>query len=290
MAKIIDTADLSQALTHEGQQKKGVYIRGPFQLAMNSNVIAINEWLKGDVPYRSSDYQLNMVLSGSWCFSYNLQRMVLKEGDVVIMKPGTLVSHYWATSEINTRTVSIAGHLISERFPSFGIDRDFIVFRPDDKVWQKMITFTLLIQSLADEEELVVLAAAYSLLRYAILEGASAMQLQAQRTKSHPHVTTFKSFLALLNRYGIEEHKIAFYADRLALSPNYLNAIIKEVSGQTMMEWINSYLIDEARAALTQSRMTIEQVSASLHFPNSAFFCKFFKRHTGMRPSEYRKH
>lgn len=57
MAKIIDTADLSQALTHEGQQKKGVYIRGPFQLAMNSNVIAINEWLKGDVPYRPSDYQ-----------------------------------------------------------------------------------------------------------------------------------------------------------------------------------------------------------------------------------------
>ena len=98
----------------------------------------------------------------------------------------------------------------------------------------------------------------------------------------------FHRFTALVNEHAAREHAIAFYADRLCLTPNHLGSVIREVSGQTVMQWIHRHIIQQAKLQLKYSDLPVWQIAESLNFPNPSFFSKFFKRETGMTPNEFR--
>ena len=97
-----------------------------------------------------------------------------------------------------------------------------------------------------------------------------------------------EQFLKLVAEYHDRERGMAFYADRLCLTPKYLSKIIKNASGKSGPEWIDSFVILEAKNMLKYSDMPIKEIVYKLHFPNSSVFYKFFKSHTGLTPSEYR--
>lgn len=99
----------------------------------------------------------------------------------------------------------------------------------------------------------------------------------------------FERFLGLLMENFRSEHKIAFYADKLCLTPKYLSTLIKQTSGKSVATWIDDVLIMEAKTLLHFSDMSIQQIAYSLHFPTASFFGTYFKRHTGMTPGEYRE-
>lgn len=130
---------------------------------------------------------------------------------------------------------------------------------------------------------------------------ASACSLVAQhkvythgRSERHfPQVFTSGRNILAVHRIGERvqqnERTVGFYADKLCLTPRYLNTLIRQVSHQTVMEWINQSVILEAKVLLKHSNLLVYQISDELHFPNPSFFCKFFKRMTGMTPQEYQK-
>lgn len=100
--------------------------------------------------------------------------------------------------------------------------------------------------------------------------------------------TIFDSFLKLVAEHHCSQRNVSFYADKLCLTPKYLSKLIKNVSGRSAPEWIDSFVILEARNMLKYSDMPIKEIVFHLHFPNQSVFYKFFKSHTGMTPSEYR--
>ena len=99
----------------------------------------------------------------------------------------------------------------------------------------------------------------------------------------------FEEFIRLVNEFHTQERRMSFYADKLCLTPKYLSKIIKQASGRSGPEWIDSYVILEAKNLLRYSDISIKEIVYRLHFPNSSVFYKFFKSKTGMTPSEYRK-
>ncbi len=99
----------------------------------------------------------------------------------------------------------------------------------------------------------------------------------------------FKKFMILLGESYKQERSVSFYAEKLHLSPKYFTTLIKKTSGQTAAEWINQYVILEAKNLLTYSTMNVQEIAYHLNFPNQSFFGKYFKHHTGMTPSEYKK-
>ena len=99
----------------------------------------------------------------------------------------------------------------------------------------------------------------------------------------------FDEFINLVNVHCKEHHTINFYADRLCITQRYLGTLVRQASGSTAKEWIDRALINEAKVALRHSDVTVAQLSDGLNFPNPAFFSKFFKRMTGMTPSQYQK-
>ncbi|HPF52229.1 MAG TPA: helix-turn-helix domain-containing protein [Draconibacterium sp.] len=97
-----------------------------------------------------------------------------------------------------------------------------------------------------------------------------------------------KKFLEIVGIHFKEKRQMEFYAQKLFLTPKYLSKIIKETSGKSGNEWIDSYVILEAKALLNSTNMTIQQISDWLNFPTQSFFGRYFKRHVGLSPKQYR--
>lgn len=98
-----------------------------------------------------------------------------------------------------------------------------------------------------------------------------------------------QNFLKTVQQHYKTDRKVVFYADKLHLSAGYLSTIIKNVSGKTAAEWIDDYVILEAKSLLKSTSLTIQQISDGLNFPSQSFFGKYFKRQIGISPKEYRE-
>ena len=98
----------------------------------------------------------------------------------------------------------------------------------------------------------------------------------------------FDKFMRLVMEYHVQHRSVGFYAEKLCLTPKYLSKIIKNTSGRSAPEWIDSYVILEAKNLLKYSSTPIKEIVFKLNFPNQSVFYKFFKAHTGMTPTEYR--
>lgn len=96
-------------------------------------------------------------------------------------------------------------------------------------------------------------------------------------------------FMELLYRHHKQERSVAFYAEKLFITPKYLSLIIKEATGRTAAEWIDEYVILEAKNMLRFSRKNIQQIAYDLNFSNQSSFGKYFKNLTGMSPSSYQR-
>ncbi len=99
----------------------------------------------------------------------------------------------------------------------------------------------------------------------------------------------FEQFIKLVTEYHNEERMVGFYAAKLCVTPKYLSKIIKTISGMSAPQWINDFVVLEAKNLLKYSALTIKEISYRLNFPNQSFFYKFFKAHTGMTPNQYRQ-
>lgn len=117
-----------------------------------------------------------------------------------------------------------------------------------------------------------------------ISEARSREQGRSRRSRA-----LMEDFLALVHEHHTRERCLAFYADRLFLTPKYLSKLVKEVSGKSAHEWIDDFVVLEAKNMLKYSELSIKTIVYELNFPNQTTFYRFFKAHTGMTPSEYRK-
>ena len=98
----------------------------------------------------------------------------------------------------------------------------------------------------------------------------------------------FREFLQTLSQHYKTERTVAFYAQQLCVTPKYLTTLVKRISGRAVSEWIEIYVILEAKTLLKYSSLSIQEIAYALNFPNQSFFGSYFKRNTGMSPSQYK--
>ena len=99
----------------------------------------------------------------------------------------------------------------------------------------------------------------------------------------------FFDFLRLVPIHFAEHHDVGFYASQLCITPRYLSQIVREISGRTVVDYINQMLLMEASYLLLQTSTPIVQIADRLHFSEPASFTRFFTRMKGINPREYRK-
>lgn len=111
-----------------------------------------------------------------------------------------------------------------------------------------------------------------------------------QTLKPAPSRTQMKyeEFLTLVSENFMTEKSVAFYAEKMYMTPKYLTTLVKNVSGKTATDWIDTFLILEAKNLLKYSDLTVKEIGYHLHFRSIPSFHKFFKSQTGLTPNEYR--
>lgn len=106
--------------------------------------------------------------------------------------------------------------------------------------------------------------------------------------KENPQDSIVQNFIMLMMRHCKEQHEVSFYAKELCITPGHLSRVLNTFSGKSAMKWISDTLISEAKILLRKPDINIQQISVELHFGEQSSFSKFFKKHTGVTPIEYR--
>lgn len=99
----------------------------------------------------------------------------------------------------------------------------------------------------------------------------------------------FFGFTELVSSSFPKKRAVAWYADKLHITPKYLSAICKATCGHTASEIINQYVVKDVQMLLRRTDKTIKEVANMLDFPNLSFFGKYVKKHFGCSPREYRE-
>lgn len=95
-------------------------------------------------------------------------------------------------------------------------------------------------------------------------------------------------FRALVESHYAEHWPVARYARALGLTEGRLNRLVRAQSGQSVFEQVQGRLMLEARRRLTYVAMPVTQIAHELGFEDPAYFCRFFRRHTGVSPRAFR--
>ena len=113
--------------------------------------------------------------------------------------------------------------------------------------------------------------------------------LSANNTFSGGHTKIYIELMKLIGKHFDRERGVAFYADKLCLSPKYLSSIVKGVSGLTVQQHVFKAIVRRSILLLNNTDKSVKEISDSLHFPNPSAFGTFFKKQTGLSPRHFRK-
>ena len=98
----------------------------------------------------------------------------------------------------------------------------------------------------------------------------------------------FTAFTNLVTRYHKSEREVAYYANMLSITPDYLNKVCKMHWETTAKEYIDWQVVMAIKKYLTCTDLSIKCIAAQLNFDDSSYMCRFFKKQTGLSPLEYR--
>jgi len=245
------------------------------------------------------DYAVSTIcLKGNIEGTLNLQPVSIAENDVAIVLPGQIIQFTNISSDF-------AGliFVMSERFTDnlelsiknsvsvllYLKENPVIHLAPDEidllSKYYDILQLTIRMPYKINRLEIIRLL--LQALLY-IINDFKQFQEQSGLQKSKRE-GLFDAFYNLVLDYYKESRKTEFYADKLCLTPKYLSTVIKEISGKSVSQWIDNYVVLEAKSLLKTSNLTIQQISDELSFANQSFFGKFFKRITGMSPKEYKQ-
>lgn len=98
----------------------------------------------------------------------------------------------------------------------------------------------------------------------------------------------FRQFQQRVRQAGTP-HGIARLADELAITPVHLNRVCRTVAGKSASQLVQEHLVDEARKYLTYTSYSVSEIAYLLKFEYPNYFARFFKKHTGLSPTEFRE-
>lgn len=272
------------------------YISPDFAIVYGSDTHkAMREIFEISVPYRVDDFRFIVFHKGGVDVTANLLSYHITDNMVGFMGNGGIIQMDGISSD-----VSISGIVVKEDFlrralggrlpATFNgrLNNFYVQAEAHECEMVKRMIETLRIMV---EEERYSREAVASLIAAIVNYIAS---LYERHGTDAPMVQSrqqdiFNRFIELVNEHCFHHHTLDFYADKLCITQRYLGTLVKQASGTSAKEWIDRALINEAKVALKHSNVTVAQLADSLSFPNPAFFSKFFKRMTGLTPSQYKR-
>lgn len=125
-------------------------------------------------------------------------------------------------------------------------------------------------------------------LLYEMLSGIPITDTKELRQKYSSKYALFNRFVELVARDNGTSRSVKKYAEKLNISPKYLSAVCKSISGKSAYGWINDILKKEIERLLQYTDMSAKEISDHLEFPHPSLFSKYMRQHFNMTAIQYR--
>ena len=135
---------------------------------------------------------------------------------------------------------------------------------------------------LSNEHKLLLMAVTYKLC------SIFSASIKATGKEMDRKIEIFEALIKLIDENFTRERGVAFYADKLCLTPKYLTVLVKSLCGKTVQQLLFKAIIRRSIFLMKTTNKTIQQIAYELSFPNASAFGTFFKKHTGLSPKHYR--
>ena len=241
---------------------------------------------------------LTLCLSGSARAKYDMRVITHRKNDLAIIMPGHIMHPIDCTDDFTYAVFFISPKMFDDlRFHTFSHDYEKFNYAPVCSLTDKQashllaIVDQLIVIANHTEEELphrhqallAQLAVGYEFLNYYRRE-------QDRQWVENRHADIFNRFCDLVVNHYRESREIKFYADLLNLTPKYLSKVIRMAADISPVEWIEQYVITQAKRLIeTRATQTLQETAYMLGFSEPTSFYRYFKRVTGMTAKQYRE-
>ncbi|WP_183568424.1 helix-turn-helix domain-containing protein [Mucilaginibacter sp. SP1R1] len=266
-----------------------------FFVADEKQLLSLSEY-----PYRSDGYIIGICTRGTAQVEVNLQIYEARPGAMLLATPFHVLRIYNSSDDFLCRFLVFSKAFLTESnvnshfLESFGYFKSAsipVIYTCDADAKMILDIYLLMQQKLERGHHPYRMEISRSILTTLLYEIQSVYEKQHTIIKGKQ---TRKQELNMLFQELVFHHykghrNVQYYADALYVSPKHLTETIKDVTGRTAGEWIDDAVILEAKVLLRNHEISIARVADDIHFPDQSSFGKYFKKHTGMSPSDYRE-
>jgi AraC family transcriptional activator of pobA len=268
---------------------------GPeFFITDEKQLLALSEY-----PYRSDGYIIGICTRGNAEVEVNLQVYQAASGAMLLATPFHILRIYNSSDDFLCRFIVfskafLAGNNVNSLFLesfSYFKSESHPVIHPDHRDADIILDACRLIQQKLELEKHPyrpeITRAAFIMLLYELefIYEKQHLIIKARQSRKQELNLLFQNLVFC----NYKEHRnVQFYADTLCVSSKHLTETIKEVTGRTSGEWIEDAVILEAKVLLRDQQISVARVAEYINFPDQSSFGKYFKKHTGLSPSDYR--
>lgn len=247
--------------------------------------------LETNFPHRHNFYMICLIIKGSGTHIIDFEKIDIKANRVFFLKPEQV--HFWEVQpKSELAVVQFSEDFMTELFnviniPSINTSfESFIDLQPEIASLFFEIIKKIEYENVQNKLNSTKIIQANIFILLSEIERLIKSDL-IQRTKSNKYII-LDSFKNLLNKKRKELTSVNEYANLLSITPNYLNIIVKETTGLTANELIQKRIILEAKRLLINIHLDIAQIAFELGFKDASYFARFFKRSTGLSPTQFR--
>ena len=215
-----------------------------------------------------------------------------------MLLPGSILSLRSASPDFQIHYFAYSGEMM--KVACFRLDPAFIHFMKENSCYThtRLETIRPILRMIeasaaiyADKENQFRESIAQNLLQIFFLDTYDKVQryfTKEQLEGGNRKGQLFKKFIHLVHTNCTAQRDVAFYAEQLCISTRYLSAITKEVGQISAKEIIDEFLTLEIKVALQSTNLSLKEIADRYNFPDQSFFGRYFKKHTGISPKEYR--
>jgi AraC family transcriptional activator of pobA len=250
-----------------------------------------------NLPYRSDYYKIGLCLRGSARLQVNLETYDLGPDSLMLLSPYVIKQWPFMSADLEALSIFFTKEFITansslnlDTFAFFERDARHVVALPPAQA-EAIAALLRAIEQKYDaphayREEILRSLLHILLHEVAPIYSAQHVSSSAIQTRSQLIAAEFKK---LVNSHYATERSLAFYANKLCITPKHLAETVKEVTGKRAVEWLAEAVILEATVLLQNPVLSIGQIADTLHFADQSTFGRFFRNNTGVSPASYRQ-
>ena len=249
-------------------------------------------------------YSVTLVLEGDATVTVNGKSRRLEKGLIICSIPGEVWSFETEPQMEALNLIFEREFLLSffndphflDRFSYLQADRSSPFLMTDATTYERILSIyqemRREITDYAQKDQHILRAMLYeTMMLLQRVPMVDAQQVEpVQRSLTDIPVSRYvEDFVQLVSDHFREEHGTEFYADRLCITPNYLNKIVRQSLGKSAKTYILNQILAEACRQLKYTTLPVADIAAQLHFDTATYFVRLFKKHMAMTPLKYRE-